>query len=288
MILRDYCNNDLEAIEKINSFCAISIKYHGDILPENILCITDEKEKIIGVGYLKFNKKNQIKGKQIIEFSTFIIEEHTEDIEVYELLMDGLIKKFHEIKKSMPERELCLRICCETDEINDMQFFLKKGFNLNSVIPVLKYDLFREIEHYQIPDNVHIHEYAFTNESIKKYVNADLMASGKPESESDIWFKTGDASFKCFVATCNSEVIGAISVWNINNERAATENIFVMEPYRRKNIARELIATAFDELKKRDMKIATLSMKGTNLPAMKLYLSSGYSLYYNLIEMIYE
>ena len=83
-------------------------------------------------------------------------------------------------------------------------------------------------------------------------------------------------------------MVGAISVWNITEQRAATENIFVIPSFRRKNIARELIATAFDELKRRDKDIATLSMSGTNLSAMKLYLSCGYLLYYNLIEMVYD
>ena len=169
-----------------------------------------------------------------------------------------------------------------------MQFFLQKGFSICSVIPVLKYDLLQETKHYNIPDGVHINEYSFNNESIRKYFHADLIASGVPQSEADIKFMTGDPSFKCFVATCNSEVVGAISVWNITDKRAATENIFVIPSYRRNNIARELIATAFDELKGRGMEIATLSMSGTNLSAMKLYLSCGYSLYYNLIEMQYE
>lgn len=288
MLMREYSTTDLNAIEKINSFCAISIKHHGDIKPENVLCVINEKKVLIGVGYLKFDEDNKTKGKNKIGFSISIDKAHQDDMEVDEMLMDGLINRFHQIKSTMPEKDLCLRICCETDEIKDMQFFLEKGFSLNSIIPVLKYDLLQKTAHYEIPDNVHITECCFTDNEIEKYINADLIASGIPESEADIRFKTGDPNFKCFIATCNSDIVGAISVWNITNERAATENIFVLQPYRRKNIARELIATAFDELKKRGMKIATLSMSGTNLPAMKLYLSCGYSLYYNLIEAMYE
>lgn len=288
MILRDYCINDLNYIERINSFCAVSINYNGDIKPENILCAVDENDEVVGVGYLKFDLNKQTEEKHEIEFSTYLDETYEDDVEIEGLLIDGLIKKFHSIKRMMPEKKLCLRVCCETREIEDMQFFLERGFSLNSVIPVLKYELDQKTQHYQIPEDIQINEFSISDEEIRKYINADLMATGNPESEASIWFKTGDPSFKRFVATCNSEIVGAISVWNITDKRAATENIFVIEPYRRKNIARELIATAFDELKNRGMKIATLSMSGTNLSAMKLYLSCGYSLYYNLIEMIYE
>lgn len=146
----------------------------------------------------------------------------------------------------------------------------------------------QKTKHFDIPDNVHIEQYSFTEDNLKNYIQADFEASALPESEADIKFKGGDPNFKCFVATCNSKVVGGISVWNITDKRAATENIFVIPQFRRNNIARELIATAFDELKKRGMEIATLSMSGTNLRAMKLYLSCGYSLYYNLIEVVYE
>lgn len=289
MIIRKYCNTDLSAIEKIDSFFATVLKkYHTGIKDENIICAIDDTGELIGFGYLKIHQSIDANKKQTITFSTQLNESHQEDGEIEELLMNGLIGRFHKIKNAFSDKRWCLRVCCETDEINDMQFFLEKGFSLQSVVPVLKYDLLKEIKHYEIPNDVFINEFSFTESSMEDYINADLIASDALECEADIWFKTGDPSFKCFVATCDSQIVGAISVWNISNERAVTENIFVVPSFRRKNIARELIATAFEELKNRGMSIATLSMSGTNLPAMKLYLSSGYSLYYNLIEMIYE
>ena len=288
MLLRKFSVTDLEAIKKIDSFYATQIKYHKDIKEENILTVINDSNELIGIAFLKLDRNYPAKGKQLFNFSILLKESLPDDIEVKGMLIDGLIKRLYESKETIPEKKLCLRICCETDQIEDMQFFLEKGFALNSVVPVLKYDLLQETKHYDIPSNVIIKEYSFTKEGIKKYINADLIASGIPESEADIKFKTGDPSFKCFVATCNKEVVGAISVWNITEQRAATENIFVIPSFRRKNIARELIATAFDELKRRGKDIATLSMSGTNVSAMKLYLSCGYILYYNLIEMVYD
>lgn len=287
MILRDYCTNDLSSIEKMNTYCAISIRFHRDIKPENVLCVVNENEEIAGVGYLKLSEI-PTEAKCVFDISTFLDKARASDSTVERMLMDGFIQRIHEIKRTMPDKNVCLRSFCEADELDHAQLLMEKGFHLHAAIPVLKCEIHKETEHYQIPGNVQIKELSFTDDEITKYVNADLMTGENPQSQAEIRFKSGDPNFKCFIATCDSEVVGAISVWDINDERSATENIFVTEPYRRKNIARELIATAFDELKHRGKKIATLCVRGTNLPAIKLYLSCGYTLYYYLIELIYQ
>jgi len=78
------------------------------------------------------------------------------------------------------------------------------------------------------------------------------------------------------------------TTWLIEDTHSATENIFVVPNWRRKNIAKELISTALRDLKQNGKTIATLCTKGTNKDAIKLYLSYGYTLYYNLIELHYS
>jgi ribosomal protein S18 acetylase RimI-like enzyme len=287
MIWRNYCADDLTSIEAINRYCALSIRFHRDIKPENVLCAVNENGELAGAGYLK-PVEIQAEAKCVFDISVFSDTDHASDLAVRRILLDGFVKRHNEIRRMMPEKRVCLRVFCEADEIDHMQLFMEKGFHLHAVIPVMKYDLDKKTEHHLIPDNVQIRELPFTSDDIGKYVAADSLTGETPQSRAEIWFKSGDPSFKCFVATCNSEIVGAASVWDISDERAATENIFVLEPYRRKKIARELLATAFDELKRRGKKIATLSVRGTNLPALRLYLSCGYTLYYNLVELVYE
>lgn len=287
MILREYCPDDLTAIEAINRYCSLVIRFHRDVKPENVLCVVDENGEMAGVGYLR-PIQMQPEAKSIFEISMFSGEECAGDLAVKRILLDGFVQKVNEIKCMTPSKTVCLRVFCEADEVDHIQLLMEKGFHLNAVIPVMKYDLQRDTQHHQIPENVQIRELSFKSDEIAKYAEADLQTGESPQSRAEVWFRSGDPSFKCFVATCNSEIVGAASVWDISDERAATENIFVLEPYRRKNIARELLATAFDELKGRGKKIATLSVRGTNLPALRLYLSCGYTLYYNLVELVYE
>jgi len=285
VILTSYCADDLVSIEKLNRYCALAIRYHGDIKPENVLCAARENGEIAGVGYLK-PTQIEADAKRVFDVSTFVDDACTGDLAVEGTLLDGLIRRANEMKDMFPGKSVRLRAFCEADDIGRIQVLMDKGFSPSAVIPVMKYDLGKETRHYPIPDNVHIRELSFTGDNVSKYVEADLMTGESPQSRSELLFKSGDPSFKCFVAVCGSEIVGAVSVWDISDERAATENIFVVEPYRRKNIARELLATAFDELKRRGKKMATLSVRGTNAPAIRLYLSCGYTLYYNLVEIV--
>lgn len=287
MHIRDYETSDLAEIEQIHPYFAVQLNHHGGIDKNNVYCAVDEG-KIIGIGFLTLPSVFNAKGITKIALSTCVHNVYKDVARVDSLLTDQLIQRYRELTIEHPAVKMCLHIFCETDEIDGMQVLLEKGFCLSRAIPVMKYDLSQKTRHYQIPDDVTIGQYSFTEPSMKEYIKADSEASDEPDSEADVWFRIGDPSFSCFAAQYKGQVIGAISVWNITEERAATENIFVIPKFRRSNIARELIATAFDELKNRGMKIATLSMSGTNLPAMKLYLSTGYTLIYNLIEMVYD
>jgi ribosomal protein S18 acetylase RimI-like enzyme len=78
-----------------------------------------------------------------------------------------------------------------------------------------------------------------------------------------------------------------MSIWNIGDGRGATENIFTIPSYRRKNIAKEVIVTGLEELKKSGQTIGTLSMAGNNDKAMRLYQKLGYKLMYYMVEVQY-
>lgn len=286
MYIRKFKQEDLCRIEQIHSFLAVQIKYHNGIRNENIVCVIKD-EMIIGVGFLIIHQTRNLQ-KTEVTYSASPDGGSKYNKEIRDLLMDGLLKRFRELKEENPNSHYYLRICCDTEETEEMQALLKKGFAIWRAIPVLKYDLSQEILHYKIPENIHIAKYCFDERSMDKYLKADFSASTELDSEADLWFQTGNPGFACYTAVCDGEIAGAVSVWDISDGRGATENIFVVPEYRRKNIARELIATALEDLKERNRTMATLSVIGTNGKAIMLYLSCGYTLYYNLIEMIYE
>jgi len=288
MYLREYSEQYLTSIEKLNPFCAITLQYHRDVQHDNTLCVVDSMNDVAAVGFLKGAVSKQGNVKPMIDLSIFLEDRHPEELSVKTLLISGLIEKFKRFKERTNNPSCAIRVFCHENDIQEIQFYKDMGFRLNEIIPVLKCDLELNTRHYAIPKAVHIREFPFTVESTHAYFASSSTTTLDFESEAELRFRSGNPSFKCFAAISENNVVGAISIWNIAEDRAATEDIFVVEAFRHKNIAKELIATAFDELRKREVRIATLSLRSSNSPAMNLYSSLGYTHYYDLIELLYE
>lgn len=270
--IRPYEEPDMNQLEQLDTFIALQIKYHGGVKSENVFCAI-ENDNIIGAGLLTLFQDEKA------EFYTF-----ADAPAITEMLTECLIKRFVQLKKE--NSKLVLRTCRRSDEIAEIQFLLNRGFNATNTIFWLKYDLSGNITHYSIPGEVEIKTYEFDGESMPKYLKAAEESGLIPiKDPADSWFRMGAPGFTCFTALYNDNVIGSVTIFDTSEECSATEFIFVSPRYRRKNIAKELIATALSELKKRSRKEASLSVFGTNLPAINLYLSMGYYLTGSIIEL---
>lgn len=272
MNIRPYQESDLNQLEQLDMFTVLQIKYHGGVKSENVFCAL-ENDIIIGAGLLTLYRDDKA------EYYVF-----ANNPDAKKMLTECLIERFLELKKE--NNKLVLRVCLRSDENEEIQSLLNKGFYTDNTIFWLKYDLSKNIAHYPIPDEVKIKPYEFNGESMPKYLKAAEEAGLLPIKDSaDSWFRTGAPGFICFTALCNNDVIGSVTIFDTSEECGATEYIFVSPCYRRINIARELIATALTELQKRGKKEAALTVFGTNLPAINLYLSMGYYLTGNIIEL---
>lgn len=292
IIIRNYQEKDLEFVQQRDFLLWLKIQYHSDYINENIFTAVDENTNVIGVASLSFHSSWHAMDKHILhklQYDIAIDEDSQCAVLAKSLLMDKIIEKYNAYKKEHSSKKICTCGWCDADEIGEMQFLLTKGFAMSSVVPVLKYDLTKEITHYEIPENIIIEQYTLNENTIDKFIEATAIADDDvPDSKGALSFRSGGQGFKIFVATDSGKIVSAITLWDIGEGRSATENIFTIPDYRRKNIAREIIATGLQSLKDSGQKIATLSMNGENLNAMKLYLSIGYELMYNLIEMRYE
>lgn len=291
IIVRDFMENDLETICELDFLLWLEIQYNQDYTKENTFTAVNEDGEVLGVASLSFHAtwyaELDILHKLI--YDLVVDETRLEKDLIKSKLMDRLIERYNYYKKQYPDSKICITGWCEDHDINEMQFLMSKNFLMSSVTPVLKYDLTKEILHYKIPEYIRIDEYPINDESIDGYLEATYLANeGIADSRAELRFRSGGEDFKVYTATHNGSIVSAITLWKITDERSATENIFTIPEYRRKNIAKEIIATGLQDLKDAGKKIATLSMEGTNKNAMRLYLSIGYELMYNLIEMRYE
>lgn len=289
MKIRPFHPNDLPALDAFDSFAGLQLRWHGGFTPENGFCAC-EGDELQGVGFFILPTLGDPRGLRKAELSLSIRPEAASQVaeEAKSRLLDAVLTRFRSVRAAHPETNLILRICTETGDLTGMAFHLSKGASLENLIPVLAYDLHKPPVRHTLPEGVRIEPLTTDDAGMAAYIRADLAANDVPDSEADLRFRSGNPSFCCFVARSDSEVVGSVSIWDMGEERGATENIFVAPSCRRRNVARALIETAFDALRARGRSVATLSVMGTNLPAMKLYLDMGYTLAFNLVEMVYR
>ncbi len=289
MTIRPFDTNDLPALEAFDSFAGLQLRWHGGFMPGNAYCAL-EGDTLLGIGFFILPTLDDPKGLRKAELSLSIKPDASPETfaEARSRLLDAILARYRIVRAAHPETNMILRICTESGDLAGMAFHLSKGASLEHLIPVLAYDLNQPANRHALPAGVRIEPLTTDDAGIADYIRADLAASDVPDSEAEMRFRSGNPAFRCLVARSGDEIVGSVSIWDMGEERGATENIFVVPAFRRKNVARALIETAFDALRERGRSIATLSVMGTNLPALKLYLDMGYRLSFNLVEMVYR
>lgn len=289
MLIRAFQEEDLGFVKERNFILALQIQHCGDYDRMRTFTAINDKEEIVGVGTISYHGswKDECKEhKHKLVFDYCIVEG---DEAIFEVLLDEAKKRVQQLEE-IAYKKVCLMSFVEASDIKETQNFLKQDFYIGQCIPILKYELKDERKHYTLPEDIHIEELDKTNiEEVRKYIAATAKANeGVPDSIHEFMFRANDKNFRTYYATNGKEIIGGISIWHIGKERGATENIFTIPEYRRKNVASELIVTAFDKLQEAGKKIATLTLMGDNSQAMQLYQKIGYKLIGHIFEVHWD
>ena len=302
MTIQPFTPSDLTELESFDFFSSLQLRHHGGLKPGNAYSAWDD-DNLLGTGFFVLPTLGNPKGLRKAELTLSVRPDLSPELadEARSRLLDAVLVRYRTVRAAHPETNLILRICTETSDLAGMAFHLGNGASLENLIPVLAYDLTK-------PDDarppmafpggsrpltsllagIRIEPLPLTDEGFTAYLRADLEASDVPDSEAEMRFRSGNPSFRCFVALHGEEVVGSASVWDMGEERGATENIFVVPAFRKKGLATALITAAWNELRSRGKKVATLSVAGTNLPALALYQRLGYKLVFNLVEIVYR
>lgn len=116
---------------------------------------------------------------------------------------------------------------------------------------------------------------------------ANEAGYGTQDSEDELRFRMMGENTKVFVAKADGKIVSSTTIWKIEGGRWATENVFTIPEYRRKGIGREVLYTALKYIQKQKGEMGTLTVVGDNKDAIAMYLSMGYSLMENMMEMHY-
>ncbi|WP_208559240.1 GNAT family N-acetyltransferase [Marinilactibacillus kalidii] len=287
--VRNYSDKDADKIAEFNFLSMLAYRYNADYTPENIFCAVDSDDHLYGVGHLapdetwlvieENNKPACFVYKLALDISLNPHFNYT--VEVQDALFSSLLKRANELKSHYSDKNICVTITIPSDELEEIDYFLSKGFSVQRNHLIMKRDLTSEIPDVLPPDNVSIVNWRMeTQTEQEKYLRAEAEGDSEGVSWSLNrlnWTKTG-SEWDTFTAFDGDKVVGSVMTWGLGEARSATENIFVLPDWRQQGIAKTLITEALKFLKDKGKTEATLGVFGENRRALSLYKSLGYEM----------
>lgn len=297
-IIRNYCSEDADKIGSFDKIAELAYRYKGDFKAANIFCAVNAENQILGTGDLEphISWTSIDEGSQKTDYiyrlrvNIRINPAYPADKNLSSRLMDALLIRASEIKKEYPGRKIRLINYISTDNNEEMDLFISKGFVAYRTSLVMKRDLKEEIKSYPCSSDFRIVNWKLeTEEELKCYVDADLRCNDGAAWNIDTvrWMRYGP-EWATFAAFSGDEFLGGVMTYLITDERSATENIFVLPEWRRKGVAKAFITEALKHLKENGKTMATLCVDGDNKPAINLYKSLGYRMHFVNLEFGYD
>lgn len=290
-----------KAIQNIDMILFFTIKYHNDVLKDTVTLAVDGR-KVCGVGYLKAGATFLKVEKENLpyyfihsEIFTDVSADPALQVGAMSLLLAELKRRFLEIQDKYSDKRLILRMWSPAENLDFLEFLMEHGFRQMRLTPIMvksltKKDIKKDDTDLSfIEEGLHIREMDPNNdEFLKAYMVTNREAFEVEDSGDEMKFMMGGADSHVWAVMKEDRVIAALSTWQISEKRAATENIFCAEDYRKKGVTSALIKYVFSQLRKSDYREASLTVFGDNQPAMQLYLKLGYVLNGELIECHFE
>nr|WP_259545078.1 GNAT family N-acetyltransferase [Heyndrickxia oleronia] len=270
-MIRNYKDKDADKIAEFDFMSMLAYRYNGDYELENIFCAVDSEENIYGVGHIvpdqtwlvidNINKPSDFEHKLNLDIS--INEEIESPQSIQADLLTCLLKRAKELREKYPEKKVRVIHYIPSEEIEQIDFYISKGFDTRRTHLVMKRDLTKDIQDYPLPMNLRIKKWEMASQAEEEqYLKAEARGDlyGVSWSLNHLrWTKNGK-EWDTFTVFNDNEVVGSVMTWGLGKERSATENIFVLPEWRRKGIAKAVITEALRFLKNKGKSEATLSI----------------------------
>ena len=284
---RKFSEKDLTYVQKHNFILSLQIQYCGDFSRDDAFTAVNGSGDVLGVAALQLHHQWDCCNGANEIIVNLCVGNFSED--AITVLLGEIKNRYRKIHEEHKDINVRLLTWVKDDDVRQAQAFLKNGFWMGKTIPVLNCIIPKEIPQVDIPQGIEISRLEMNDENIKAYTAATALANdGVPDSINELYFRLNDPGVKVFAAKDGEKIVAGITVWNQGEENGATENIFTIPEYRRKNLARGVIAAGMKSLKDDGMKTATLSVIGDNSRAMRLYQSIGYELKYYIMGIVYK
>ncbi|WP_456276756.1 GNAT family N-acetyltransferase [Bacillus sp. AK128] len=287
--IRNYQEMDAEEIGQFDFMGMLAYKYNRDYEPSNIFCAVNSEGHILGVGHLvpdqtwfllvKNNDPSDFVYKLTMDISLNFNQPSSEN--VLEELFAHLLTRAKELRAKYPDKKISVNHVISSDDLEEIDFYLSKGFTIIRNHLIMKRDLTEPISPHHFAESIKILNWKMeSEEEQERYLRAESESDkdGVSWSLNQLrWTKAG-GEWDTFTAFEGDQIVGSVMTWGLGESRSATESIFVLPRWRRKGIAKAMITEALLFLKAKGKTEATLGVFGENQEAIPLYLSLGYKM----------
>ena len=286
-------------LELLDRDTYLELKYHGDVIQKDVtaaVCYSDHKERLAGVGYLLAPSVSRLTDHNPGRFFFHVIFRGfgEDEAEASVLLLDALMERFLVHVSEHPEKKLCLRLWCRNTDTAYMELLTDMGFLPCDTMYVMKKDLSKSkgmalssfIKKAVGNDLKLVIARPDPSEGfLREYCAANEKSFGEPCSIDDLRFKLSRCQGAVYCAFLDDRLASCVTTWRVSDSICATENIFCLPENRNLGITRALLGYVLNILKKAGMTQAALTVRKSEVPAIRLYTSFGYKITHTLYEM---
>ncbi len=115
-----------------------------------------------------------------------------------------------------------------------------------------------------------INFYDITKSDAKELSRLDEKCFASPWSELSFLNEASNPLAQYVIAKTEEKIIGYAGFWQVVDEGQIT-NIAVLEEYRRRKIAQQMLERLIEKARKMQLSVLSLEVRESNLPAISLY-----------------
>ncbi|WP_156830194.1 hypothetical protein [Paenibacillus sp. HW567] len=141
-VIRNPQEEDAAQIERLDVILNLLFLYHGDLDKRNMFCAVNGDGELVAVAYLMEHDTFHAVRQEgdFVRYLTFEITfaENKEDERIKDALTTALLGRAREIKAQYPDKRIVLANYIDTDNLQELSYYLARGFTIFDTIVVLE------------------------------------------------------------------------------------------------------------------------------------------------------
>lgn len=307
----------LEGLREFNFLLYYKLQYQEEYESKDCLFAMNEKKEVLGVGCISYHgevlevkEETNSKGKELDDEKEeqnlkesisriWQLDLITSDFEgnmdlIRDMLMEASISELKKKVRGLQKKDKknqktdSLRVFVKKENNNELNYYATQGFHKKSSTEVYSFDLSKELNSYEMLQDLQIDKLDVCGDDITEYrIATAISGNGILNSMMEDWFSDERETFSMYGIIKEGTLISNLTTWDRPDGTSVIENVFTVPEYRGKQMAKELIAYTLGMLKEKGRSEVWISSDIGNENAIKLYQNIGFEWKYSIFELAY-